>query len=68
MSDGLYDYPVSAFAPGTRVETHPATDLFMMGCRYGTAVKAGRVRVTVRLDNRTHPVSLPRTHLKPVDS
>jgi hypothetical protein len=65
--NGLYDYPVTAFAADTRVEVHPATDLFMRGARYGSVVSAGRTRVTVKLDNLPHPVSLPRAHLRPVE-
>jgi hypothetical protein len=69
MTDnGLYDYPVTAFTEGLRVELHPATDLWMTGARYGSVVSAGRTRVTVKLDSRPHPVTIPRTHLKPVDS
>lgn len=31
------------------VEAHPATDAWMMGDRYGTVVKVGRVWVHVRM-------------------
>ena len=63
----MYDYPISAFTEGLRVELHPATDLWMQGARYANVVKAGRTRVTVRLDSgRT--VTVPATHIKPADS
>ena len=61
-----YDYPVTAFTDNARVAMHPATDLYMRGARYGNVVKAGPVRVTVRLDSgRT--ATVPRTHIRPVD-
>ena len=50
--------PIHPFEPGDRVETHPATDAWMQGLRYGTVL--GRTRshlhdtdiygVRVRLD------------------
>jgi hypothetical protein len=68
MTDnGYYDYPASAFTPGARVEIHPATDWFARGCRYGTVVKAGRTRVTVKFDRLAMPLGLPATYLRPVD-
>ena len=35
---------------GQRVATHPATDSFMRGDRYGTVVAVGRKFAVVRLD------------------
>ena len=52
---------------GDRVELHPATDLWMAGARYGTVTRTGRTRVTVKLDTRPHPASLPAGYLKPAD-
>jgi hypothetical protein len=41
---------VNDYTPGQRVQTHPATDTWMSGDRYGTVVKVGRKLVTVALD------------------
>src|SRR5215831_12261189 len=41
----LADFTVSA-----RVESHPATDAWIMGDRYGTVVKVGRKLVHVKMD------------------
>jgi hypothetical protein len=38
------------FAVGQRVATHPGTDAWMMGARYGEVVAVGRSLVTVRCD------------------
>lgn len=35
---------------GPRVESHPATDAWIMGDRYGTVVKVGAAYVHVRMD------------------
>ena len=35
---------------GHRIETHPATDRWMMGDRYGTIEKAGRKLYHIRSD------------------
>lgn len=42
-----------------RVALHPATDLWMMGARYGTVVCVGRKYVQVRLDatGRVHKLA-----------
>jgi hypothetical protein len=51
MTEGhYYGTPLGNFAPGQRVEFHPATDLWMRGARYGTVRKAGRKRVHVEVD------------------
>jgi hypothetical protein len=38
------------FLIGERVELHPATDLWMMGARFGTVIKVTRTKVHVKLD------------------
>lgn len=35
---------------GMRVQTHPATDAWMMGDRFGMVVKVGRTKVHVKMD------------------
>lgn len=45
---------------GKRVQLHPATDLWMMGLRYGLCVKIGRQYLTIKADAngkqyRVHP-------------
>jgi hypothetical protein len=45
------------FAPGQRVEMHPATDWWMRGARYGTVQRQARTgTVTVKLDLWPRPV------------
>ena len=54
------------FTIGTRVQLHPATDLWMMGARYGTVVKVTRTRVHVKLDTgRT--VAMAPTNIAHID-
>ena len=38
------------FAPGDRIEVHPATDTWMRGDRYGTVEAIGRKALAVHLD------------------
>jgi len=35
---------------GQRIQTHPATDQWMMGDRYGEVVKIGRKYIHVKMD------------------
>jgi hypothetical protein len=35
---------------GMRVQTHAATDAWMMGDRYGVVVKVGRAKIHVKMD------------------
>lgn len=49
--------------PGDRVQTHPATDTWMMGDRYGVITKVGTKLVYVKMDRsgrtiRFHPRNL----------
>lgn len=58
MSNQLTD-----FAVGQRVQTHPGTDTWISGDRYGDVVKIGRTSVHVKLDRsgrtrRFHPNNL----------
>lgn len=41
---------LSQFSVGDRIETHPATDPWMMGDRYGKVVKIGRFYLHVKMD------------------
>lgn len=41
---------VDDFTPGQRVQTHPATDEWMQGDRYGEVVRLGRRLVLVKLE------------------
>ncbi len=43
---------------GKRVELHPALDLWMMGDRFGTVVKAGRTYYSVKMDKSGRTVRL----------
>jgi hypothetical protein len=44
------------FAVGQRVALHPATDLWMMGARFGEVTAIGRKAVSVRLDATGHVI------------
>jgi hypothetical protein len=44
------DYSPGDFRPGQRVESHPATVLWLSGVRYGTVTKIGTKFVHVRFD------------------
>ena len=51
------------FTIGQRVESHPATDTWMRGNRYGTVSKIGRKAVSVEMDRtggtiRFHPSNI----------
>lgn len=35
---------------GMRVQSHPATDAWMSGDRYGTIVKVGRTKIHAKMD------------------
>jgi len=41
---------MSDFAPGYRIESHPATDLFAQGVRYGDVRRVTKTRVHVKFD------------------
>tara|TARA_R110000744_G_C19045732_1_gene527208 strand:+ start:71 stop:268 length:198 start_codon:yes stop_codon:yes gene_type:complete len=45
-----YFYNLADFNPGDRVQSHPATDAWMAGDRYGNVTKVGRKYVSVKLD------------------
>lgn len=51
------------FETGQRVQTHPATDLWMMGDRYGVVRHIGRKRVVVKLDRSGRTVYLSPSDL-----
>lgn len=56
------------FKKGDRVESHPATDLWMRGLRYGDVVKVGRSKVYVRFDRRKTPVAMLPLNLLKLDA
>ena len=45
-----YDLPLSAYKVGDRIETHPATDAWMSGDRFGEVTKIGRKYIHVLMD------------------
>lgn len=42
--------PITGFLIGDRVQTHPATDAWMFGDRYGEVTAIGRVYIHVRME------------------
>lgn len=57
------DYTLETFVVGMTVSSHPATDAWMRGDRYGTVVKVGRKFVHVRMNRsgqlrKFHPSNL----------
>lgn len=67
-----YSLSVSDYRKGMRVQTHPATDAFMRGLRYGTVNRVTSEHVIVDLDyfgEKTIPRHmLPPSLLSPVDA
>lgn len=58
MDDG---FSITDFAVGQRVESHPATDAWIFGDRYGEVVKVGRNLVHVKMDRSGRTLKfLPR--------
>jgi hypothetical protein len=56
-------FTVEHFAKGDRVELHPGLDRWMMGDRFGTVERLGRLFVYVRMDRsgktiKFHPSSI----------
>lgn len=54
---------LASFTIGQRVQTHPATDRWMMGDRYGNVVKIGRKYVRVSLDRSGRSIDFPPSQL-----
>lgn len=67
--DAPADAPeLPAFDPGDRVETHPGTDTWVRGDRYGTVVRTLRTgRVLVTLDRSGHTLRFHPSRILPVD-
>lgn len=55
------------FQVGQRVQTHPATDVWMRGDRYGTVVRVGRKYVHVALDRSERTLRFLPENLQPID-
>lgn len=49
LSEGS-EMTTNDFKVGQRVQTHPATDAWMRGCRFGTVAALGSKYVYVKLD------------------
>lgn len=56
----------TVLAIGERVETHPATDAWMQGDRYGEVVSIGRKYVHVKLDRSGRTLCWRASHLRRV--
>lgn len=54
---------LSDFKVGERVQTHPATSLWMRGARWGTVVSVGRKLVRVNVDALGKEVNIHPTNL-----
>ena len=59
--------PRCAFRVGDRVQTHPATDAWMRGDRYGDVVRCSRGKVTVRMDRSGRTLRFAEHNLTLVD-
>ena len=62
---------LTGFLVGDRVQSHPATDAWMQGDRYGEVVKIGHSYVHVKMDRsekvrRFAPENLIRIEVEPV--
>ena len=56
-------FDIGAFTAGTRVELHPACDLWMRGARFGTVISVGRTLLRIQLDNVKRPIKLHTRHI-----
>jgi len=67
-SSAVNGYDGNLIATGDRVELSPATDLWMRGARYGTALGVNRRADTVRvkLDRMTKPVTFPAQYVRAI--
>jgi hypothetical protein len=54
METNNYENTLADFFSGERVEFHPATDLWMRGCRFGRVASVGRKYVRVATDHGTY--------------
>lgn len=55
----MHRTPVETVMAGDRVQLHPATDLWMQGCRYGSVLYVGRSSwLTIDLDNKAEAVKV----------
>ena len=55
------------FSVGQRVQTHPATDAWMRGLRYGTVTITTKSYVYVRLDHTRRVVRFKPHNLLPLE-
>lgn len=56
-----------AFPVGRRVESHPATDAWMRGDRYGEVIKVGRTWIYVYMDRSGRVLKFTPDNLTSVD-
>lgn len=55
------------FTTGQRVQTHPATDAWIFGDRYGTITKIGYKYIHVLLDRSGRTLAFRPKDLLPID-
>lgn len=53
---------------GVRVQTHPATDAWMMGDRYGEIVKVGRTKIHVKMDRSGRTLRFSPENIETVEA
>lgn len=56
-----------ALAVGSRVQSHPVTDYWMMGARYGEIIKLTKVFAEVKFDNIGRITRVHRVGLRLID-
>ena len=59
-------HELHAFKVGQHVETHPATNAWMRGDRFGTVDRIGRLYVVVKLDRSGRTLRFAPRNLLPV--
>jgi len=60
------DHKLSDFSKGQRVESHPATNAWIRGDRYGNVTKVGRRLVHVKMDRSERTLKFFPKDLIPV--
>jgi hypothetical protein len=52
---------------GMRVQSHPATDAWIMGDRYGEIVKVGRTKIHVKMDRSGRTLRFSPEYVEQID-
>ena len=62
----MFDYTVKDFRLGLRVESHPGTNAWIFGDRFGEVTKVGRKLIHVRMDRSGRTLRFSPDCIRPV--